>query len=258
MTTKISQLREDLDKLIKEGQLLYFRMLLDVGLLDEKTAEEAKKAELPAFKENYEKWYSMAMQVVKQLLPDRYEDFVRQYRNDKRKETDSLTYTISDYLLGIVATRGVHTVVDTKAGVPKFEQQLNILQSARERFERAIFDIRQILQADMFDDELDAARELLKKGFGRAAGALAGVVIERHLCEICENHKISIKKQNPTINDYNEALKNAETVDVATWRFVQHLGDLRNLCSHKKDREPKAEEIEELIAGTAKVTKTVY
>lgn len=37
------------------------------------------------------------MQVVRQLLPDRYEDFVRQYKNDKRKETDSLTYTISDF-----------------------------------------------------------------------------------------------------------------------------------------------------------------
>lgn len=258
MRANLSQLSEDLDKLISEGELLYLRMHLDLGLLDQKTTAQTKDMKLPNFKENYEKWYSTSMQVVKHLLPDRYDDFLKQYKNEKRKETDWLTYTVSDYLIGVVVTRGVHTVVDTKAGLPKFEQQLNILKSARERFGRAIFDIRQILQADLFDDELDAARELLKKGFARAAGALAGVVVERHLSQVCENHKTNVTKKNPTINDYNEALKEAETIDVPTWRFIQHLGDLRNLCSHKKDREPKPDEVEELIDGTSKLTKTVY
>ena len=44
-----------------------------------------------------------------------------------------------------------------------------------------MFDIRQLVQADLFDSELDAADELGKKKFTRAAGALAGVVLERHL-----------------------------------------------------------------------------
>lgn len=43
-----------------------------------------------------------------------------------------------------------------------------------------------------------------------------------------------------------------------TWRKIQHLGDIRNLCDHNKDREPKNEEVEELIAGVETVIKTVY
>lgn len=60
------------------------------------------------------------------------------------------------------------------------------------------------------------------------------------------------------ISDLNDTLKNAGVIEVATWRFIQHLADLRNLCDHKKDRDPTAQEITELIDGVAKISKTVY
>jgi hypothetical protein len=43
-----------------------------------------------------------------------------------------------------------------------------------------------------------------------------------------------------------------------TWRFIQHLADLRNLCDHKKKRDPKTEDIDELIEGVEKITKTLF
>ena len=48
-----------------------------------------------------------------------------------------------------------------------------------------------LVQADLFDNELDAAAELNDKGFRRAAGAVAGVVLEEHLETVCEQHNIS-------------------------------------------------------------------
>jgi hypothetical protein len=45
---------------------------------------------------------------------------------------------------------------------------------------------------------------------------------------------------------------------VPQWRFIQHLGDIRNLCDHAKEREPTKEEIEDLVAGTEKVLKTIF
>ena len=105
------------------------------------------------------------MQVILQRLPDRLDDFVLQYKNEKRKSMDALTYTISDYLIGIKTTRGYETVVDGKSAYPKFETQLSILKSAETRFKNVIFDISEVLQADIFDSEIEAAKELNKKGF---------------------------------------------------------------------------------------------
>ncbi|CAH2399819.1 hypothetical protein MES4922_220074 [Mesorhizobium ventifaucium] len=44
---------------------------------------------------------------------------------------------------------------------------------------------------------------------------------------------------------------------MAQWRFVQHLGDLRNKCDHKKQAEPTKEEVLVLIEGVRKITKTL-
>ncbi len=96
------------------------------------------------------------------------------------------------------------------------------------RFESSLFDIRQLVQADLFDSELDAARELAKSKFKRAAGAGAGVVLGRHLGQVCDSHSIKISKKSPVISDLNNALKDASVIDVPTWRFVQHLADIRN------------------------------
>ena len=67
-----------------------------------------------------------------------------------------------------------------------------------------------------------------------------------------------VTKKNPTISDFNDLLKNSVAVEVAQWRFIQHLGDLRNLCDHNKSKEPTNDDIEDLITGTEKITKTIF
>jgi hypothetical protein len=78
METNIQKFKEDLKKLIARGELLKYSMALDLGIVDKKTEENIKKLNPPSFKNEYEHWYSLAMQVIKQILPDRFEDFKRQ------------------------------------------------------------------------------------------------------------------------------------------------------------------------------------
>lgn len=92
----------------------------------------------------------------------------------------------------------------------------------------------------------------------RAAGSLAGVVLENHLQRVMQNHHVTVSKKNPTISEMNNLLKSNEIYDLPTWKKVEYLGSIRNLCSHKKEREPKKQEVEELIAGVNKVIKEVY
>jgi len=258
MESNINKFKDDLKKLIDEGELLRMSMALDLGIVDEATEKQLKKIEISSFKSKYEQWYSLAMQVVKQVIPDRLDDFKRQYRHEKRKDTDFLTYGVSDYMIGLQTTRGYKVLTDGKAAFPKFEQQLNILKSAATRMDSSLYDMTEILQADLFDDELDSAKELNKKGFVRGAGAVAGVVLEKHLGHVFMKHGLKTRKKHPTINDYNQTLKDNDVIDTPTWRFIQHLGDLRNLCDHNKDRVPKKEEVDDLIAGVVKIIKTIF
>ena len=75
---------------------------------------------------------------------------------------------------------------------------------------------------------------------------------------MCESHSVTIRKQKPTINDFNGLLKEADAVDVPTWRFIQHLADLRNLCDHDRKSEPTNTNVDELISGVNKTIKTVF
>ncbi len=140
----------------------------------------------------------------------------------------------------------------------RFNTQLKILESVRTRFESSLFDITQLVRADLFDSELDAARELAKNGFLRGAGAIAGVVLEKHLAQVSGNHNVPIRKRHPAINDFNQSLKDAGVLDVPAWRQIQRLGDIRNLCDHNAEREPNKDEVIELIDGVDKICKILF
>lgn len=209
----------------------------------------------------YQSWYTKALPVVHQLMLDRLREFQEQYRLDKRKEIDASTYTISDYLLGLrIMNKPLdEEVFDAfKVFTSKFQQQIVILLSAQTRIDSILADIKGILRAELFDSELEKARELLKKKHLRPAGTIASVVLEGHLSAVCGNHNVKFTKRDPNISDYNDALKKEGVYDTPTWRLIQRLADIRNLCTHKKEREPTKDEIDELIVGVEKMTRTIF
>lgn len=272
MSSNIDRHKKDLEALSHRGEelLLALAVMADYEnfrkeLLERYGGDESKvKAMLdavPSFRASYQSWYSEALSLVKNVLPDRLNDFCRLYEKPKaRKSVTAENYTIEDalYCLEITRPYNKQKIVGVDAGLNPFRQQLAILEAAKRRFESSLFDIRQTLQADIFDSELEAAEHLLKCKFGRAAGALAGVVIEKHLSEVASNHAVVRKKKDATIADLNEALKAADVIDIPTWRFIQHLADIRNLCDHNKSKEPTIEQVQDLLDGTAKLIKTVF
>jgi hypothetical protein len=235
----------------KSGKPLSKRALND-------RVDEALKVWVKDFRQNYESWYSEALAVVSQLLPERTSDFRALYKVERRKDIDYLSYTLADYQIGISITQGSQELFDPdEAAYGKFDQQLNIVKAAKRVLGSRLKDIRGVLQADLFDSELDAARELSANGFLRAAGTLAGVVLERHLGAVVQAHTVAVRSKNPTLAHFNDALKKAGVIDVPRWRMIQRLGDLRNLCAHATGRDPTAEEVGELIDGVDRIAKTL-
>jgi hypothetical protein len=260
MKTNLTKYQEDLERLIKLSDQMYE----DIKL--EGSKKKPQKGEMEpgmVFFSSYQRWYSEAHEVIRQILPSRLGEFEMLYQGDgKHKDINLRTYTIKDWLLGVRlgtdSGSGLSYYDEATIVFMQFQMQYEILKSAKLRFESSLLDIHQLLCADLFDSEVASARELLKNGFLRAAGAVAGVVAEKQLWEACQNHNVSITKKNPTIATYNDALKEGGVIDIPQWRFIQRLGDLRTLCDHNKEREPTKDEVTELIDGVDRLIKTVF
>lgn len=240
--TKRERIRKELAELCSEGY----------ALLAKFNKDEAKD-----FRGCYQTWYSKAIKAVGALASDRYAEFKGYYEIDpKRKSLGYGTYVIQDFMKGV--SPGTWDTSDTKGRVLiGFANQLSILSSLEARIDSVISNIESELYAELQDSELVIATQLAKIS-PRAAGALMGVVIEGHLQKVADAHAIKIPKKNPTIADLNEPLKAAGVIDIATWRKISYLADLRNLCSHKKDVEPTKEQAEELIQGAEWLTKNIF
>jgi hypothetical protein len=251
----LEKYKKDLNQLIEEGEKLLISIRND--LFPKKDYSDLINHYLPNFKNHYQSWYSEALVLIELILPNRAVDFKKYYEKPKVvKLLNHENYTISHYLQGLSISNDPTIQLSALAN---FEQQFNILKSCQKRFESSLFDIKQLLQADLFNSELDAAKELNNKGFVRGAGAIAGVVLEHHLSQVCSKHKLQTNKQfPPTINGFNQLLKNSGVIELEKFMNVQFLGALRNLCDHKKSKEPTKEEVDKLIDGVNEVTKTVF
>jgi hypothetical protein len=211
----------------------------------------------PSIQVSYNKWYTVTLPLIKLLAHERYNDFTSFYKLAKRKSNyySTFEYTISDYLNNDreILKSGLDNFDEFDTFSIKFKNQLSILNACIENIDTLLFNIENVLQYNMYKSELEAATDLLKNGFLRPAGALAGVVLERYLKEICIKHEIKLNRKKPTIADYNEALKVVGVIDQILWREVQHLGDIRNYCDHPLERDPRKDEVEDLISATAKI-----
>lgn len=201
------RVRQELDGLVKDGTAL-------VSLL-----ETIERKAVPDFASKYQSWYTRALMVVGTLLPDRLSEFRANYeRSDKRKSINAMTYVLQDLVNGIRAPnelwdsrkgRYVESFDMMVVGVVRLRGQIDILTSASSRLDDLLSNLRGVLQASLFDSELEAARHLLSNGHIRAAGAVAGVVLEGHLADVCASHQVPITKRDPNVSDFNDALKSA-------------------------------------------------
>ncbi len=211
-----------------------------------------------SFHMNYQSWYSKALKVVEVLAIDRYAEFKSFYEIDpKRKSLGYGTYVIQDYIKAVAPSSHRLPDFDTEnEALTCMYNQYTILVSLISRIDSILTDIETTLLYELQEDELSSAKQVMKVNL-RASGAICGVIIEGHLQKIAKNHKLTFRKKNPTISDLNELLKGNGIYDTVNWRKISYLGDIRNICTHKKDINPTKEQVIELIEGTNWLMKTI-
>lgn len=207
----------------------------------------------------YESWYTKSIAVIQQLIPERLQDFKNAYKIEKRKEINVETYGIHDFLHGLFVKNdfGKERFDSTAVFQSKMLNQISILKSTAESANSLLRDIKTVLRADLLDSDLEAAKELMKNNYLRSSGVIAGVVIESHLKSVADRRGLTLKRKHPSIAEINDVLRENKIYDVPMWRFIQRLADIRNLCAHKKKREPTQSEINDLLSGAEKIIKEI-
>ena len=242
---KLEQIVSEISDLYKQGSDLF------VGLTENQ--------ERQALRVKYEAWYTLALRLLIQLSPERIQDFKSLYKPEKRREISYENYAIDDFLLGFtIQISGARPLNTFDVFQAKFLSQLSILNSCRASCSSVLHDVKTVLRAELFDNDIEASKNLLKNGHLRSAGVIAGVVLEAHLKSVAERRSIRFTKKNLTISIVNDGLKDGSAYDTPMWRFIQRLGDIRNLCGHSGDREPTKAEVGDLIGGVEKVIKEVF
>ncbi len=86
--------------------------------------------------------------MVKQLAPERYEDFLSQYSN---KSIADIYHFFTDTSID------VDMFSNREKTIKKFDIQIRILKSVVESIESVLSNITGLLEAELFDNELDSA-----------------------------------------------------------------------------------------------------
>ena len=104
-----------------------------------------------------------------------------------------------------------------------------VFNAARDDFEGGyLVSVRNLVQAEIADSELDQARELHKSGYISAAAVVAGVVLETTLRRLCDLHGLAHGK----LDKMNADLAKAGQYNSLMQKRITALAAIRNGAAH--------------------------
>lgn len=119
-----------------------------------------------------------------------------------------------------------------------------IFIAAKEDFESGyLSSIKTLVQAEVFDSELEQANELFSSGYYTAAAVIAGVVLETALRELCDRNSIPHGK----LDKMNADLAKADVYNKLNQKRITALADIRNSAAHGKPDQFTAQDVANMI-----------
>lgn len=111
-----------------------------------------------------------------------------------------------------------------------------------------LFELRALIEADVFDDFLEQAEHLHSAGYHPAAAVIAGCVLEDALRRL--SHKYSVKlSPKPKLDQMNADLAKAGAYSKLVQKRVTALADLRNKAAHGEWNDFNSSDVDEMIKG---------
>ncbi|EJB1758246.1 TPA: DUF4145 domain-containing protein [Vibrio parahaemolyticus] len=119
-----------------------------------------------------------------------------------------------------------------------------IFDAAKEDFEGGyLSSLKQLVQAEVFESELDQAQELLDSGYKLASAVIAGVVLETALRDLCSSNKIAHGK----LDTMNSQLTKAGIYSKLQQKQITAIADIRNSAAHGKPELFSEQDVKNMI-----------
>ena len=193
----------------------------------------------------YQRWYTVAQQLVKEYIPEKIEEFNHYYSSDKSGRQGVIDYIKFERPQW---SNDKSKIID--AFWRAFEIQRGILLTVPDMIEIRQMNLRELISADYIDREIDEADHLYKAGHHRAAGALAGVALEQQLKTLCDKYTIEYQKKD-TIEPLAQRLYKEDRIEGTQLKNIQYLASIRDKCDHASD--VTSDEVKELIERLKKL-----
>lgn len=125
-----------------------------------------------------------------------------------------------------------------------FKRLRSIFSAAKEDFNGGyLTSIKNLVQAEVFESELEQAQELLDNGYKLASAVIAGVVLETALRDLCSNHGFPHGK----LDKMNSDLAKAGVYNKLQKKRITALADIRNSAAHGRPKEFSEEDVKTMI-----------
>jgi hypothetical protein len=126
----------------------------------------------------------------------------------------------------------------------------SLFQAAREDYEGGyLFNVRGLVQAEVFSDVLDQATELLRAGYKDPACVAAGVALETTLKELCTRNGIPHAK----LDRMNADLCKAGVYNMGMQKQITAWAERRNRAAHGDWATYNDADVEEMIRGVTRL-----
>lgn len=138
------------------------------------------------------------------------------------------------------------------------EDALIILETAKEDYESGdLVEFRTLIEAEVFDEFLEQAEELFKKGYYQAAAVIAGCVLEDGLRKLCDRNSITLPAK-ATIEPINVELARAGIYSKLVQKKITALADLRNKAAHGEWTEFTPKDVEDMIRAVRRFMEDYF
>ena len=133
-----------------------------------------------------------------------------------------------------------------------------VLRAAADDFAGGyIFALRELVEADVFDDLLEQAEHLLSSRYHAAAAVIAGCVLEDALRKLCNRRSVAVPAK-PKLDQMNADLAKAGVYSKLVQKRITALADVRNKAAHGQWTEFNPADVEEMIRAVRRTIEDFY
>ena len=128
-----------------------------------------------------------------------------------------------------------------------------VLKAAKDDYEGGqLFDVRQLIEAEIFDDFFEQADHLYAAGYYQAAAVIAGCVLEDGLRKLWVQHAIDVT-DSPKLDKMNADLAKAGVYSKLIQKRITALADLRNKAAHGEWDQFSAPDVEDMLQNVRRL-----